>query len=111
MPANRPASPRFSADAIGETDLAKVDAHVITAEEYEELPELTDEMMDRADFRVGGRLVRRGRPPKPDAKEAVSLRLSPEVLAHFRAGGPGWQTRIDAVLRDAVAREKDGPRG
>ncbi|KQQ23706.1 hypothetical protein ASF53_05110 [Methylobacterium sp. Leaf123] len=111
MTANRPATPRFSADAVGKTDFAKVDAHVITAEEYEELPELTDEMMDRADFLVGGKLVRRGRPAKPDAKEPVSLRLSPTVLAHFRAGGPGWQTRINAVLLEAVEREKAGTLG
>lgn len=102
--------PDFDAAEI-KSDLAKVDAHVITAEEYEELPELTDEMMDRADFLVGGKLVRRGRPAKPDAKEPVSLRLSPTVLAHFRAGGPGWQTRINAVLLEAVEREKAGSRG
>ncbi len=108
MTVSKPATPRFSADAVGQSDFAKIDAHVITAEEYEELPEITDEMLDRADFRVGGKLVRRGRPPKPDAKEAVSLRLSPDVLTHFRAGGPGWQTRINAVLLDAVAREKSG---
>jgi len=44
------------------------------------------------------------RGPKADAPEqAVSIRLSPEVLAYFKAGGPGWQRRIDAVLRDYVA--------
>jgi uncharacterized protein (DUF4415 family) len=51
-------------------------------------------------------LVRRpGRPPKPVAerKEAVSIRLSPDVLAHFRAQGPGWQTRIDDLLRSHIA--------
>ncbi|WPL16444.1 hypothetical protein Thiowin_01398 [Thiorhodovibrio winogradskyi] len=36
-------------------------------------------------------------------KQAISIRLSPEVLEHFKAGGPGWQTRIDAALRDYVA--------
>jgi len=105
MSARKPVMPRFSADAIGQTDLARVDAHVIGPEEYDELPELTDEMMARADHYVGDRLIRRGRPPKPDAKVAVSLRLSPVVLAHFRATGPGWQTRIDAILREAIARE------
>jgi uncharacterized protein (DUF4415 family) len=34
----------------------------------------------------------------------VSIRLSPEVLRHFRERGPGWQTRIDEVLRDWVKR-------
>jgi uncharacterized protein (DUF4415 family) len=38
-------------------------------------------------------------------KEAVKLRLSPDVLDHYRAGGPSWQTRINATLERAVARE------
>jgi uncharacterized protein (DUF4415 family) len=32
----------------------------------------------------------------------VSLRLDPEVLAHFRRSGRGWQSRINAVLRKAA---------
>lgn len=54
---------------------------------------------------VAARLVkRRGRPRLPDGarKEKVTLRLSPEVLEHFRAGGEGWQTRIDQALREHV---------
>ena len=47
---------------------------------------------------------RRGRPPKAVTKQAVNIRLSPEVLAHFRATGPGWQTRVDQVLKKHVAR-------
>ena len=31
-------------------------------------------------------------------KVAVSIRLSPQVVAHFRCGGPRWQTRIDELL-------------
>ncbi|MEA3011609.1 MAG: hypothetical protein QOD42_154 [Sphingomonadales bacterium] len=51
------------------------------------------------------RPIRRGRPPlaEGEKKEAVSIRLSPDVLAHFRAGGEGWQTRIDEALRKVVA--------
>ena len=47
---------------------------------------------------------KRGRPPKPLTKRAVNIRRSPEVLAHFRATGPGWQTRVDQVLKKHVAR-------
>ena len=86
------------------TDLAKLDAHVITPEEYEEIPELTDAWFEKADLHVGGKLVRRGRPPSENRKEAVSIRLSPDVLRHFRSGGPGWQTRIDDILRDWIKR-------
>jgi uncharacterized protein (DUF4415 family) len=47
---------------------------------------------------------RRGRPRKEerDRKEAISIRLSPDVLAHFRAFGSGWQTLIDELLRGYV---------
>lgn len=38
-------------------------------------------------------------PQKAPTKVPVSIRLSPEVLEHFKAGGPGWQSRIDEALR------------
>jgi len=80
------------------SDLAKVDAHVIQPEEYEEIPELTDEWFAAADYYVGGKLVRRGRPRKASPKKLVSLRLDAEVLTAFRAQGKGWQTRINSAL-------------
>jgi len=47
---------------------------------------------------------RRGRARKGEArKKAVSIRLSPEVLDFFKAMGPGWQTRIDKVLKALVS--------
>ncbi|BBF92315.1 BrnA antitoxin family protein [Blastochloris tepida] len=42
--------------------------------------------------------------PLPEAKEQVSLRLDQAVLDHFRAGGPGWQDRINAALRKAAGK-------
>ena len=36
----------------------------------------------------------RGRPKSPESKVAISLRLSPDTLARWKATGPGWQTRI-----------------
>src|SRR5882672_3800023 len=82
----------------------KFDEHVITPEEYEEIPELTEEHFARGVWHIGGKPVRRGRPKAAHPKEAVNLRLSPHVLKHFRAGGHGWQTRINAVLDAHVAR-------
>jgi uncharacterized protein (DUF4415 family) len=35
-------------------------------------------------------------------KIPVSIRLSPEVVDHFRATGPGWQSRIDEILKKAA---------
>ena len=69
--------------------------------------EWTDEMFDRAQISVGGVVIReatgtvtrRGRPPVGEApKQQVTLRLPQAVLEHFKAGGPGWQTRIGEVL-------------
>lgn len=37
---------------------------------------------------------------KRPTKEAVTVRYSPDVLAFFRATGAGWQTRMDAALKD-----------
>jgi len=45
----------------------------------------------------------RGRPPKETPKEPIHIRLSPEVLAYFRATGKGWQTRIDEALKEWIA--------
>ncbi|MGH8210042.1 MAG: BrnA antitoxin family protein [Steroidobacteraceae bacterium] len=52
--------------------------------------------------------MRRGRPPAEVRKVSTKLRLSPEVIEHFRAGGPGWQTRIDQALKRVVARASGG---
>lgn len=43
---------------------------------------------------------RRGRPPAAQTKEHVNLRLDHEVLEAFRGTGPGWQTRVNAALKD-----------
>jgi uncharacterized protein (DUF4415 family) len=47
-----------------------------------------------------------GRPKSPDPKVAVSLRLDSAVVDHFKAQGPGWQTRINAALRAAAGINK-----
>jgi uncharacterized protein (DUF4415 family) len=41
-----------------------------------------------------------GRPPGSN-KQAVSLRLDRDIVAKFKASGPGWQSRINQALRDA----------
>lgn len=42
----------------------------------------------------------RGRPAGSGTKEQVAIRIDNDVLAAFRAAGPGWQTRMNAALRD-----------
>ena len=46
----------------------------------------------------------RGRPKSESKKLLVSVRYSPEVVEYFRSTGEGWQSRMDAVLRQYVAR-------
>ena len=46
--------------------------------------------------------VRRGRPPLAKPKVSTTIRLSQDVLDHFKAAGRGWQTRIDNALRDWI---------
>ncbi|HYG48633.1 MAG TPA: BrnA antitoxin family protein [Allosphingosinicella sp.] len=124
-------------ESKGNTDPNWVDPDV----DPDEAPEWPDEVWDRAEIAVGGKVIRpaagsltraftleeirarRGRPPLGQAaKVQQSLRLSREVLDHFRATGPGWQARIDEVLRrhaqkaatradQGVADEQDGFRG
>jgi uncharacterized protein (DUF4415 family) len=72
----------------------------------DDLPEITDDMLKSAELRIGERVIRRGRPPSPAPKQAIKLRLDPDVLEYFRSKGPGWQTRINATLRRAAKLKK-----
>lgn len=54
-------------------------------------------------------------PGRKPPKEQVAIRLDPDVLAAFRAGGPGWQTRMNAALKEwletrALKRKSRGTR-
>ena len=77
-------------------------------------PEWPDEVWDRAQISIGGKVIREatgtltkaGRPPiGSQSKQQVTLRLPAEVIAHFKAGGPGWQTRISDLLRHHARKE------
>ncbi|MGH7950145.1 MAG: BrnA antitoxin family protein [Candidatus Binataceae bacterium] len=70
------------------SDLAKVDAHVIRAHEYRELPNLTEKMLKRAVLNKGGR------PRSLNPRKLISIRLPVDVIERWRATGPGWQTRM-----------------
>lgn len=75
----------------------------------DDAPEWTEEMFAEAEVRVGEEVVRPGkwrsvgRPPqRVRAKQQVTLRLDPDVIERFRAGGAGWQGRINEALRRAA---------
>jgi len=77
-------------------------------------PEWTEEMIAKAPpakevlpkifgARTAATMLKpRGRPKSPESKVAISLRLSPDTLARWKATGPGWQTRMANVLRESV---------
>jgi uncharacterized protein (DUF4415 family) len=77
----------------------------------DDAPEWTEDQIARAEFRIGDRIIRpangtltkAGRPPLgAQPKRQVTLRLDPDVIDAFRGGGPGWQGRMNAALRNAV---------
>lgn len=67
----------------------------------DEAPELTDEWFDGADLKVEGKVVRRGR-PRGSAKQQVTVRLDSAVLEKLKSAGPGWQTRLNEILHQAL---------
>jgi len=80
-----------------------------TASEWrdpDDAPELDDAFFERAEIREGERIVLRGRLFAKSPKQAVRLRLDADVVAHFKESGSGWQTRINATLRRAMARAR-----
>jgi uncharacterized protein (DUF4415 family) len=84
------------------SDLKRVDAYELRSEDYDEIPELTDDDFARGVWHRGGKPLPsgpRGRPKLKSPKRPISLRLDPDVIAHFRRGGRGWQSRINAALR------------
>lgn len=85
----------------------------------DDAPELGTEFFAEARLCIGDKPVsraeytatvhKRGRPvgsTKADAKQAVNIRLSPDVLAVLRATGPGWQARIETILRERFAMKR-----
>jgi len=76
----------------------------------EELAALPDEAVDTSDIPpLDAAFWRDARVVMPGAgKRQVTLRLDAEVLDRFKAGGRGWQTRINAVLRAFVEAQREG---
>ncbi len=90
------------------------DAHDYTKEDWEAVnsPPLTDEELARlkpakevlpASFfkYIAEERRKRGRPPIESPKQAITLRLDPEVVASFKAQGKDWRTRMSETLKKA----------
>jgi uncharacterized protein (DUF4415 family) len=79
----------------------------------DDAPELTAEFFNRATPMIGGRevsieeftrvarkMVPMGRPKSANPKVSVTIRYDADIVAAFKAGGEGWQTRMNDALRD-----------
>lgn len=84
------------------TDPAALDAGDDSPDE--DIPELTEAFAAKAELHKAGKKI--GRPKSANAKLLVTLRLDPNVIAHFREEGPGWQTRINEALARVVKRAR-----
>lgn len=88
------AAKRNDSDRSLGSDLGRVDSHSVVDSEYEELPELTDDMLERAVVKKAGR------PVSKNPRKQVTIRLPEDVLARWKATGPGWQTRMAERLKN-----------
>ena len=68
----------------------------------DDAPPLTEAMFRQAEIFQGDNFIGRGRPKLAQPKEQVAIRLDHEVITQLRQSGPGWQTRVNAILRTAL---------
>jgi len=81
------------------------------AKEMEGLRRMKDEDIDFTDIpeKTDWSKAIRGKFYRP-IKESLTIRIDADILAWLRAQGKGYQTRINAMLREAVARQiRKGP--
>jgi uncharacterized protein (DUF4415 family) len=82
---------RKSSSTKSKTDWARLESKPSEAEPTAEHPEASLKHIVRG-------IVRRGLEPLP-TKSSISLRVDRDVLEWFKAQGPGYQTKINTVLR------------
>lgn len=76
----------------------------------DDAPELTEDQLDRAEFAIGGKVIRpaqgtltkRGRPKLAHPKVQVSIRFDADVVDAFKSKGPKWQAEMNKALRKAA---------
>ena len=88
---------------------AKRKGSVRTSPTKDEPPEITESWVAEADLQRGAKLVRRGRPKLLNPRRLLSLRLPPNVIANWKASGPGWQTRMAEAIERSTPRSRRHP--
>ncbi len=93
--------PEFKAgQGFSKADWDAVDSPTLTKEELAHARPFSDafpELAEKMRKNLGGR------PPLARPKRAISIRLDQDVIDKFKASGPGWQGRINEVLKRSVA--------
>lgn len=85
--------------------------HTKLIDEDGEIEELTDENFFNhakslkelpTEMQATLRAIAKRGPQRKPIKELVTIRLSKDVVSHFKESGRGWQTRVDEALKKAV---------
>lgn len=79
---------------------------VSTWTDPDDAPELDDEFFERTDAYEGHKLIKRGRPLGSGNKISTTIRFDAEIVAAFRADGPGWQSRMNEALREWLSQRR-----
>jgi len=81
------------------------DVRELTARDFRRMRPAREVLSRLIGAKTAAELLRpRGRPRTENPKAQVTLRLDTEIVEHYKAGGAGWQTRINAALKRAVAK-------
>lgn len=81
-----------------------------TAEDFARARPASDVLPQIFGEKVARQMLKpRGRPRVEFPKERINIRLSHEVVQHFKSAGAGWQTRIDSALRQLISEQPKVP--
>lgn len=92
---------------ISQADWDDAEIPELTAEDFRRMRPAREVLPKLIGAKAAAELLRpRGRPKVTSPKAQVTLRLDADVVARFKAGGAGWQTRINAALRRALSKAR-----
>lgn len=83
---------------IAQKDWDDVDSPPLTDEELAGMRPLREVFPDLAEYAAKRKRGQRG-PQKAPTKKPVTIRIDRDVLARYKSSGPGWQSRMNEVLR------------
>jgi uncharacterized protein (DUF4415 family) len=78
----------------------------------DDAPPWTQDQIDRAEFAIGGKVIRPaqgtltrapGRPKLADAKQVVTLRLEPSLIERYKRSGADWRARMAEAIKKAAS--------